>query len=450
MDFVWIPVIVSVIIAWLVLIYILNRKKILEKHHMSLSGPILLVHTTTGRKTIEKIARKKIWKGFGNFAVVLCVAVMIFMVVMLCWSASIATQIPESMAPSPRMLIGLPIINPIIPLWYGLLGLIIAMVVHEFSHGILAAFAKVKIKSLGVLFLILPLGAFVEPDEEELKNIKKIKRSRVYAAGPAMNIIVALICAMIFSWSFMGSVTPVRDGILVTGVEEGSPAEKIVKPWALITSFNDTEIKNIDDFQNAIELTKAGQTVNLTFYYNKKWTNTSVTLANRYNYTKKEKDNGTGYFGISYADVNALPNALSRPFSNAKSSKEAVGNFVYYIALPFPRIGLSPFHSPITDVYTVHGFWSFLPADVFWILANIFYWVFWINLMLGLTNVLPAVPLDGGYIFKDGADSFFGKFIKDAKKRGKHVNALCYTVALFILFLILWQFIGPRLSLIGL
>ncbi|PJB21662.1 MAG: peptidase M50, partial [Euryarchaeota archaeon CG_4_9_14_3_um_filter_38_12] len=162
MDFVWIPVIVSVIIAWLVLIYILNRKKILEKHHMSLSGPILLVHTTTGRKTIEKIARKKIWKGFGNFAVVLCVAVMIFMVVMLCWSASIATQIPESMAPSPRMLIGLPIINPIIPLWYGLLGLIIAMVVHEFSHGILAAFAKVKIKSLGVLFLVLPLGAFVE------------------------------------------------------------------------------------------------------------------------------------------------------------------------------------------------------------------------------------------------------------------------------------------------
>ncbi|MDI6916794.1 MAG: site-2 protease family protein [Thermoplasmatales archaeon] len=450
MDSLWIPVIASVVIAWLVLIYVLKRKKILEKYHMSLSGPVLLFHTEKGRKTIEKIAKKKIWKGFGNFSVVLCVTVMIFMILILCWSASIATKIPAKMAPSPRMLIGLPVINPIIPLWYGLLGLIVAMVVHEFSHGILASFAKVKIKSLGVLFLILPLGAFVEPDEEELKKAKKIKRSRVYAAGPAMNLVVALICAMIFSWSFMGSVTPLDDGILVTGVEEDSPAEEIVSPGALITSFNGTEIENIDDFQNVIGLTKANQTVNLTFYYNKKLVNNTVKLANRYDYTGKEKDNGTGYFGIRGDDVNVLPNVLTRPLSNAKSPKEAIGNFIYYIALPLPGIGLSPFHSPITDVYTIHGFWSFLPADAFWILANIFYWVFWINLMLGLTNALPAVPLDGGYIFKDGADSFFGKFIKDAKKRERCVNALCYTVALFILFLILWQIIGPRLSLIGL
>ncbi|MBU4256372.1 MAG: site-2 protease family protein, partial [Thermoplasmatales archaeon] len=276
MDSVWIPVIISIVIAWFVLIYVLNRKKILEKYHMSLSGPILLVHTVKGRKTIEKIANKKIWKYFGNFAIALCVAVMIFMVALLCWSAAIATQIPAKAAPSPRMLIGLPVINPIIPLWYGLLGLIIAMVVHEFSHGIFAAFAKIKIKSLGVLFLILPLGAFVEPDEDELKNIKKIKRSRVYAAGPAMNMVVALICAMIFSWSFMGSVTPLHDGIIVTSVESGSPAESIVSPGALITSFNDIEMKNREDFSNAIKLTKANQKVNITIYYNEKFTSANV------------------------------------------------------------------------------------------------------------------------------------------------------------------------------
>ncbi len=448
MDSVWIPVIISAIIAWVVLIYVLNRKKILEKYHMSLSGPILLVHTEKGKGIIQKIAKKKFWRYFGNFVIVLCVFVMVLMMIMLCLSAIIATQIPAKMAPSPRMLIGLPVINPIIPLWYGLLGLIIALVVHEFSHGILAAFAKIKIKSLGVLFLILPLGAFVEPDEEELKNVKKIKRCRVYAAGPGMNMIVAFVCALIFSWSFMGSVSPVHDGVLVTGVEEGSPAESILSPGALITSFNDTKIKNIDDFWDAIKLTKEGQTINITIYYNHVFSNRSVTLANRYNYTKNEKDKGTGYFGITYNDVNMLPNVLSRPFSNAKSFKEVLGNSITYIALPL--WGLSPFHSPITDVYEIHGLWSFLPANAFWVLANIFYWVFWINLMLGLTNALPAVPLDGGYIFKDGADSFFGKFIKDAKRREKHVNALCYTVALFILFLIIWQIIGPRLSLIGL
>ncbi|MBA3043685.1 hypothetical protein FP804_00940, partial [archaeon] len=70
MDSLWIPVITAVIIAWLVLIYVLKRKKILEKYHMSLSGPILLVHTVKGRKTIEKIAKKKFWKYFGNFSIV--------------------------------------------------------------------------------------------------------------------------------------------------------------------------------------------------------------------------------------------------------------------------------------------------------------------------------------------------------------------------------------------
>jgi len=170
-----------------------------------------------------------------------------------------------------------------------------------------------------------------------------------------------------------------------------------------------------------------------------------VKLANRYDYTGEENDNGTGYFGINYCDVNMLPDTLSKPLSNIKSFKEAVGNLIYYIALPLPSIGLSHFHSPVTDVYTIHGFWSFLPTDVFWVFANVFYWAFWINFMLGLTNALPAVPLDGGYIFKDGADSFLHRFVSDSKKREKHVNALCYTVALFILFLILWQVIGPRL-----
>ena len=49
-----------------------------------------------------------------------------------------------SPAVSPKMMIGLPGLNPIIPLWYGILALVVAMVVHEFSHGILSRVADVK------------------------------------------------------------------------------------------------------------------------------------------------------------------------------------------------------------------------------------------------------------------------------------------------------------------
>ena len=95
-------------------------------------------------------------------------------------------------------MIGLPGLNPVIPLWYGILALVIAMVVHEFSHGILSRVADVKVKALGLLMFIFPVGAFVEPDEEEMKNMKKWERMRLYAAGPGSNMVIAIIFSFLF------------------------------------------------------------------------------------------------------------------------------------------------------------------------------------------------------------------------------------------------------------
>jgi membrane-associated protease RseP (regulator of RpoE activity) len=66
--------------------------------------------------------------------------------------------------------------------------------------------------------------------------------------------------------------------------------------------------------------------------------------------------------------------------------------------------------------------------------------------MVGLTNVLPAVPLDGGYLFRDWLDSLVLRIKRNAteKDREKYVAGITYTLALFVLFLIIWQLIGPR------
>jgi membrane-associated protease RseP (regulator of RpoE activity) len=66
--------------------------------------------------------------------------------------------------------------------------------------------------------------------------------------------------------------------------------------------------------------------------------------------------------------------------------------------------------------------------------------------MVGLTNVLPAVPLDGGYLFRDWLDSLVQRIKKNAtdKDREKYVAGVTYTLALIVLFLIIWQLIGPR------
>jgi membrane-associated protease RseP (regulator of RpoE activity) len=66
--------------------------------------------------------------------------------------------------------------------------------------------------------------------------------------------------------------------------------------------------------------------------------------------------------------------------------------------------------------------------------------------MVGMTNVLPAVPLDGGYLFRDWLDSLVLKVRKNAteKEREKYVATVTYALALTVLFLIVWQLIGPR------
>jgi membrane-associated protease RseP (regulator of RpoE activity) len=136
---------------------------------------------------------------------------------------------------------------------------------------------------------------------------------------------------------------------------------------------------------------------------------------------------------------------LATPYAGADDLNSYVTSSLRYIALPF--YGLAPLTSTITDLYEPQGVWGALPDGVFWVLVNCAYWIFWINLMVGMTNVLPAVPLDGGYLFRDGLDALVKRFKKNAsdEDRIKYVGKITYALAIFVLFLIMWQLIGPRL-----
>ena len=141
----------------------------------------------------------------------------------------------------------------------------IAIIVHEFSHGILTFVGKLKVKSLGILYLIIPIGAFCEPDEEQLKKTETAKRMRVFAAGPMSNFVVAFIVLFLFSFVFMSAVQPV-EGMHIFYIVPHTPAEEIgLSKGVVITSINDTEITGLDDFYKAIENTSAYQKINISF-----------------------------------------------------------------------------------------------------------------------------------------------------------------------------------------
>src|SRR5439155_1593328 len=105
------------------------------------------------------------------------------------WEATLVQNAAIRSNPtSPETLLGLPGINPIIPLGYGILGLAVAIILHEFSHGILSRVANIKIRSLGLIFLIFPIGAFVEPDEDELRALPRREAGRLYVDGAILAV----------------------------------------------------------------------------------------------------------------------------------------------------------------------------------------------------------------------------------------------------------------------
>lgn len=462
-------------------------KERLDKKGVTLAGPFIMWKTIKGKKLIEGIAEKRarLVEFYGKVSVAVTGVAMVTMLFFLVWAAIAAVQRMRAYNLEPHMLLGLPGLNPLIPLWYGIFALAVAMIVHEFSHGILSALAKVKIKSLGLLFFIFPMGAFVEPDEEELKRAEKKKRVRMFSAGPASNIIVAGICSLIFSMVLMGGVHPVSEGAGITNVEAGSAADVAgLDEGMIMVSFNGIHVDEYQDFSSAVSNTRANQTV-LVGIYNPDMPDEveihTAMLTDKSLATEKEEDEGKGYLGINTMTVST---AYYHPISGADELGGYARSMSMYIVLPLQR--LSPVSGATQNFYEVTGFWSFLPDNVFWIIANAFYWLFWLNLMVGLTNALPAVPLDGGYIFRDWLDSWFRKrrrsknrntidrlkhrvakdvgsgavprqeekavyekglknfWKKENQARMKTVDRITIALALFILFLILWQVIGPR------
>ncbi len=413
-----------------------------EEAKVSLFGPFLMLKTTRGRALIERISRWRGLRWLGQFYVILIAVTMVGITALLIWTATLVPSIPAGMGPSPQALIGIPGVNPFIPLSYGIFALAVAIVIHEFSHGVLGRRWKVGIRSLGVLLFIVPIGAFVEPDENELRALDRRKRGTVYAAGPGSNMITAFVMALVFSIAMMGAVQAKALGMGVTGVVSESPAEGAgLSKGMIILAINGTAVQDGVAFTEVLRQFSPGETIRLSLYNQGTMEERDLTLARRSDFTGQKEDENRGYIGVSTVSTNP---DIFNPLESSKRLGWSGALFVY-IALPIQ--GLSPIQPSTTEFYEVTGVWGALPGPAFWVMANAAYWVFWISLMLGMTNALPAVPLDGGYLFRDWLEAGI-KRLKGGMKaedRERVVRNVSYVVAIFILALILWQLIGPNI-----
>src|SRR5207247_9489956 len=139
--------------------------------------------------------------------------------------------------------------------------------VHGFLHGSLPRVANIKIRSCGLIFLSFPIGAFVEPDEDELRALPRRERGRLYAVGPATNVLLAVLFATLFSTLILTAVAPVHDGVGIVGFTPSSPAALAgMQPNTVITAINNTPVHTYNEFVAALTTVQVNTTIPVVAY----------------------------------------------------------------------------------------------------------------------------------------------------------------------------------------
>ncbi|HVC27110.1 MAG TPA: site-2 protease family protein [Nitrososphaerales archaeon] len=294
----------------------------------------------------------------------------------------------------------LPGLNPYLPLsvW---LAVIVAVVIHEASHGIVARSLGLKIKSAGVLLLlILPVGAFVETDDKQLKESRSRDTLRVLGAGSGINFIVGIACVLLLILT-VSAMTPAVKGAGIVGVVPDSPtlhspaAIAGIQPGDFITAINNSPVTDLGILRNGSFT--VGESVNLTIWRSGQIRTIDNVVLSNYTVTTVNETSGQStqtiypFLGVdqaSYASLQATANTYA---GNYKTTPIA-----YLVEIPtFGQAQyLVPFSTALSGFYT-SPLGALTPA-----VTLTLYWMFFVNFNLAIFNSLPIYPMDGGQAFE--------------------------------------------------
>ena len=434
----------AAVLVYAAVVYALWRAgKVGPDRNLTLFGPALMLKTGRGRAALDRWSRfTRFWTVASDVGIALAAAAMAAIVALLILGAIVSTRIAPSQAPSVQEAVGLPGINPVIPIGYGIVAIVVGIVLHELAHGVVARSQKIGVKSLGVLWCVVPVGAFVEQDDAEMAAASRRKRDRVAAAGVLANFVLAIVFFVALSAVVAASVAPNASGVGVAYVEPNSPATNIsLVAGDIITNLNGTATTTVAAFESAIAKTVPHAVYTLTYYSaaNGSLRTTSVRLAvNPSNSTR-------GFLGVEIDGLtpSQLRQTLVWPFG---SSAGPLAGAVDWLILPLATI--EPVASPTMSFFHLVGPLAPLGPSAFWVGANLLYWLAWMNLLLGLSNALPLVPLDGGLLFRDFAASIAARFRSgwSSARLDDFAGRAAVLASVLVLVLLAWQFVVPRLG----
>ena len=356
-----------------------------DQRRLEFSFPFLTLRTQLFRGAFNRLGafRFSRWLSWIALVIVPVVAgiglyLLINSLVSLLWNPAAASAAREAGLGSYILLPG---INPYLPILYGWFAIFCAIAIHEGAHGVAARSLGLKVKSSGLIFfLFIPIGAFVDVDEEELKEASGKVSSRVLAGGVGGNIALAAVCFVVVLL-IVGGLAPIVDGVYVGNLTEGMPAEAAgLLPGDVLVSIDGMPINSTDNLRIFLDSKTAGDLVEVTVARGDMWQNRYTTVVNL-----TVSDNRT-VMGIGVSDL--MTEQRLKIYQTVTPE-----SLVLYLVPPALAQGLVPFSDMLTPFYK-----SWLGAQ--WaVYANVFFWIWFVNVNVAIFNALPIYPLDGGRMF---------------------------------------------------
>ncbi|WP_273837575.1 site-2 protease family protein [Halococcus sp. PRR34] len=232
------------------------------------SGPITTIHTQRGKQFLDWLATpKRFWRAWANVGVGIALVVMVGSFLAVIVSAVQIFNRPEStVIRQPQDALVIPGVNKFLPLSVApeiVFGLLVGLVVHEGGHGLLCRVEDIDIESMGLALLaVIPMGAFVEPDEESQATADRGGRTRMFAAGVTNNFAITVITFALLFGPVVGSIA-VAPGVAVGGALNGTPAADAgIDRGDVITGVDGQAVANASEFDAA--LADANRTVDVS------------------------------------------------------------------------------------------------------------------------------------------------------------------------------------------
>jgi membrane-associated protease RseP (regulator of RpoE activity) len=384
--------------AFFMFVFVLATLIYKDRKNVRLESIVFIRRTRKGRDFIDRVARshRTFWSRWALVGLIVAVPVMILGSYYLINQA--AAVIEGSAQGGVRLLLPGPVSAPVngpgvfvVPWWIWIIGIAAVIIPHEFMHGVVCRLDKIKIKSVGWILLIIIPGAFVEPDERQLKKAKRKTRMKVYAAGSFANLVVAGAIAVIF---IAASVQFQPAGLYVDKNIAGPANSTNIS--SIILAINGTPVRSQAELSSVLSRYRPGDVIDV-----RATNDARSTLA------------GWDLLTPKVVAVTEMKNATDFRVQLGEHPQQAGKAYLGVV--------------PLVQAFTFAGDLG-LYQNIFFVLI----WIFIFSFGIGLVNLLPLKPLDGGLLFEE----IVGHFTPRTKK-------IVRAVTIVMIFLILFNLLGP-------